>query len=88
MKLNMWGIPIWTKSERKIIHEILVSQQCKVCRAKKGYQCVIGRYISNDEPTDFSNRKRRMEPGKVHMGRLPNGFDSVEAVKAAKKAKK
>lgn len=81
IKCNIWGTPIFTDEERVVLRRILISRRCKVCKAKAGYACVIGRW--KDGETSFKDRSRRMEAGKVHMGRLPAGFDSLKAVEEA-----
>lgn len=82
-KLNNYGVPFWNDQERAALNSILISKPCKVCRTKKGYRCVVGEW--DGKKSTYNNRKERLKPGSVHMGRLPEGFDSVKAVKEALK---
>jgi hypothetical protein len=83
MKMNIYGVPIFTKKEQALLHEILLTPACKVCRAKSGHRCVGGQWDGKNMV--YTNRKDRWPLGRVHMGRLPDGFDSLKAVKEAKK---
>jgi hypothetical protein len=52
------------EQERIWFQKALVMQRCPVCRAKAGEPCRYGKRVMRG----------------VHMGRLPDGFDSADAV--------
>mgnify|MGYP001010203854 CR=1 FL=1 len=80
-KTNSYGVPIWNAQERALLNSILVSKPCKVCKVKKGDKCLFGRW--DGKGIVYDDLTNTMKDGSVHMGRLPNGFDSVKAVNEA-----
>jgi hypothetical protein len=64
MEFNGYGVPIMTQEEKVVLHRYLLINSCSVCGARAGRNC---KYPSG----------KQMKDG-VHMGRLPEGFDSVK----------
>jgi hypothetical protein len=83
---NLTGIPIFNDMERALLHAELISRPCKVCGAKTGFLCRQGKW--NGTKSVYNAKDPKMEAGRVHMGRLPAGFDSEKAVDEALKRMK
>lgn len=61
---NPSGLPRFTDEERLILRKKMRELYCKVCHAKPGEPC----------------KEKLFGPDAVHMGRIPHGFDTAEAV--------
>lgn len=81
-KQNSYGVPIFNEMESALLHAALLSCPCKVCGAKIGHACVVGRY-QDDGTSSYADTSNKMKDGSVHMGRLPKGFHSERAVDEA-----
>jgi hypothetical protein len=62
LRFNRYDVPNMTDEELKVLHEHLKSRRCPACHARSGNNCKDG-------------KGRGIEH--VHMGRLPDGFDSA-----------
>lgn len=83
---NLTGVPIFNDMEKSLLHAELISRPCKACGAKTGFKCLAGRW--DGKKMVYNKKDGLMDDGKVHMGRLPTGFDSEKAVDDALKRMK
>lgn len=63
------GVPIFNEEEKAFLHADMISRPCKPCGAKAGKLCILN-----------AEAKTKMKPGTVHMGRLPDGYDTLTVV--------
>jgi hypothetical protein len=81
-KQNSCGVPIFSDLESDLLHAEMISRPCASCGAKRGFRCLVGRYVG-DGQKDVYDPDNPMPPGTVHMGRLPRGWDSARVVDEA-----
>lgn len=76
MRQNIYGQLVMTQAEQAYIHQVLVSRACPICQVPAGQDCRYklkrksgGRWVSMGD--------------RVHMGRVPAGWDSYQVLLAA-----
>ncbi|MGB8645422.1 MAG: hypothetical protein WCF84_09300 [Anaerolineae bacterium] len=70
MRTNIYGLPVFTPDEEKVIHRHLMARPCPVCKAKRGSRCF--RLLKK-------RKKERMDG--FHMGRVPQEYDAFDYLK-------